>query len=745
MTDNVTADVTVVGTVTKITYRNDSNGYTVMILDTDSGEELTAVGIVPFTGEGDTLQLVGEMTYHSLYGEQLKIKTATRIIKRTIASVLKYLSGGSIKGIGPATAGKIVEKFGEDSLDIIENDPEQLAVIKGITREKAISIGEEYRRQFGIRDILMLLTPFSVTPEDALKIFRRFGNDSQELIKADPYLFCCEEVGFSFELAEAIADSFGADKTVFDRYKAGIMYVLRKNLANGHTCLPEDKLCAVAAQLLGCEESIVFSAIEKLKESFDIMSAVLDERSFIYITKYYNAERYIAARLLSMIDTADAVDKINDLEIDYVENRLKLKFEGLQREAVLSAGKNGVFIMTGGPGTGKTTTLNAIISIFERRNLDIVLAAPTGRAAKRISELTGRDAKTLHRLLEVEWSDENEQAFCKNEKNPIDCDLLIIDETSMVDVLLFESVLRALRPSCRLILVGDSDQLPSVGAGNILGDLIASNVIPKVALKTVFRQAGKSRIITNAHAVIDGETPDLKNSEGTDFFMLQRNSADSVSETVAQLVTERLPAAYGYSPLENIQVLCPSKKMDTGSVNMNIILQDRLNPKSDNKPEIYYKGGFIRLGDKVMQIKNNYDIVWKRDDGSQGSGVFNGDIGIVEKIDRRAMIFTVRYDDRVAEYSTDEVSQVELAYAVTVHKSQGSEFDCVIIPLYDAPVMLRYRNLLYTAITRAKKHLILVGKSDIFFQMAQNDRKTLRFTGLKHFLEAENENGKLFS
>ncbi len=735
MQGGVDAQEKLCGTIVKITYRNEHNGYTVLILEVD-GERVTVVGTMPFVSEGDTIECSGRMTYHASYGEQLRAETVERIIKNDRASLLRYLSSGSIKGVGPATARLIVEKFGEDTLDIIEHYPERLAEIRGISYAKAMNINSEYQKQFGLKDIMMLLSPFGVTPDEALKIFKKYGSSADRLIHDNPYILCEEGIDFSFDRAEEVAESFGVDSENASRLKAGILYILKKNLGNGHTCLPTEKLTSVATELLGVGSENIAIAIEGMLKSFVLFEEEIEGKNFVFLPEYYNAEKYIAARLCAVKSQIPSTLPVDELEIDRIENILKINFGDLQRAAIHAAVDNGLLILTGGPGTGKTTTLNAIIKILEHRDLNIILAAPTGRAAKRITELTGYEAKTIHRLLETEWADNGKHIFAKNERNPLECDAIIIDEMSMVDALLFESLLRALRPGCRIVMVGDADQLPSVGAGNVLNDLLCSGAIDSVKLKTVFRQAEKSRIVVSAHAIIDGKDIDLSIDNSSDFFMVKRHSVTECVNTVLELVTERLPNAYGFSKTEQIQVLCPSRKMDGGSINLNNCLQSLINPPSKNRRELNYMGVYIREGDKVMQVKNNYDITWTKPDGEMGSGVFNGDIGIVEVVDKRSGLLKVKFDDRTAEYLSDDLGQLELAYAVTVHKSQGSEFDCVVLPLFDVPSLLRYRNLLYTAVTRAKKMLVVVGREEIFRQMAANDRKTLRYTGLIHFLKA---------
>ena len=724
---------TILADVVKITFRNESNYYTVAILKNGT-EEFTAVGTLPFLNEGDTAEFTGEFIVHQTYGEQFKVESFDRKPPKNSAAILKYLASGSIKGVGPSTAQNIVQKFGEDSLDIIQNNPTALAKIKGISVSRAMSIHEEYQKQYGIRDIMLLLSKFNVTPDKCVPIYRKYGARSIETIKSNPYVLCSEDIDFSFELVEEIATDFAYDMSSEARIMAGIEYVLRKNLYNGHTCLPRNKFVPVACNLLDCKESVVEICCDKLIDTFQLCSEVIDSVEFLSIPSYYNAEQHIAARLFSVKRFINTSVTVDELEIQNVENRLGIKFEKLQRDAIFEAFKSGILVLTGGPGTGKTTTLNAIIKLFENRNLNIELAAPTGRAAKRMTELTGREAKTIHRLLEVEWGEGDTQHFARNEKNPLNCDVIIVDEASMIDAILFDNLLKALRLSCRIILVGDSDQLPSIGAGNVLNDILETEVFPSIRLKKVFRQAKESMIVTNAHAIIDGESADFSRKDSDCFFLTRADKYRTV-ETVLELITDRLPSAYAMDAITDIQVLCPSRKLDTGTVNLNNLLQEKLNPHKTGKPQLAYKGIYFRIGDKVMQIKNNYDLQFIKDNGEYGTGIFNGDVGYITDIDVRGGIIKVRYDDKVATYFSEDISQLELAYAVTVHKSQGSEYNCVIIPLCDVPSRLMYRNLLYTAVTRAKKLLVLVGSRDIWERMAQNDRKTLRYTLLQHFIK----------
>lgn len=725
------------GLVEKITYSNKQNGYTVCTVKVGS-EHITVVGTLPFISIGDNVKFIGSYTVHQIYGKQFSAQMYETVAPKTVAAILRYLSSGIIKGVGPATAERIVEKFGAQSLEIIQNNPEDLALIKGISREKAINISEEYKKQYGIRDLMLLLAPYQVSMERCIRVFQVLGTKAGEIIKDNPYVLCRDEIDFPFEWVEKIAYDFGISQDNELRLSSGIEYILRKNLLNGHTCLPRKKLVPVAVSLLESDELRIENICDKMIENLVIRTKTVNNKDFLMLPDYFNAEEYIAARLLAGKRYNNSKSFIDELEIDYIENKLGIKFEQLQRAAIKNAFENSIFVLTGGPGTGKTTTLNAIIKLFEQRDIDIQLAAPTGRAAKRMTELTGKEAKTIHRLLEVEWKDEENQKFARNERNPLECQVLIVDEASMIDSLLFESLLRALKISCRIILVGDTDQLPSVSAGNVLNDILASNLYSAVCLKKVFRQAMSSTIIANAHAIINGTPSDLSN-KSSDFFMLRANSPYDVCNIVLDLCDSRLPNAYGFDKLTDIQILCPSRKAEAGTVNLNNLLQSTLNPRSNNQPQLSYKGVYYRTGDKVMQIKNNYDLQWQRENGDIGFGVFNGDVGYITLIDIKGGIIKVKFDDKTVTYFAENIGELELAYAVTVHKSQGSEFECVILPLIDTPPQLLYRNLLYTAVTRAKKLLVVVGSENVYNKMAKNDRKTLRYTMLKEFL-IENEN-----
>lgn len=723
---------TLSGRIDYITYKNAQNGYTVFKVSA-GGEDVTVVGNFPFITVGDVVTLKGSYVLHPTYGQQFAATECSRETPSTSAAILRYLSSGAVKGIGPATAQKLVKKFGNETLEIIKENPERLAEIRGISLDKALSISDEYKKQFSLQDLMFFLSAFKITPEETARVYKSLGDGAVDRIKENPFVLCMDAIGFSFERVDEIADSLGIEERNQNRIAAGIEYILRHNLSNGHTCLPLERVCDLGAGFLSCERADIDEALDALICSRRIVIDNIDGTQFLFLPQYYSAEEFIAAKL-SILCSYSAFTTLHDLEIDYIENRLHIKYEKMQRRFIELAFSSGVAVLTGGPGTGKTTTLNGIIELFEQKDLKVLLAAPTGRAAQRMSELTGREAKTIHRLLEVQWGEDDRPHFNFNERNHLKCDVLIVDEMSMVDSLLFESLLRAVKLGTKLILVGDSDQLPSVSAGNVLHDIIDSGMIPFVALNKIFRQSDAGLIAYNAHEIINGNMPNL-DSKDADFFMIDCKDATKAAQTIVNLCAERLPKAYGFSSYDDIQVLCPSRKLELGTVSLNTRLQAKINPEEGVKSSISSGGFTFRVKDKVMQVKNNYDILWHRDDGEQGSGVFNGDIGIIEVIDNYAQLITVRFDDRVASYYGTDISQLEPAYAITVHKSQGSEFNCVILPLMNLQSQLTYRNLLYTAVTRAKRILIIIGDRETVKKMVENDRKTLRYSGLKKMIE----------
>lgn len=728
------ADELIKGTVADITYQNGETGFTVLELE-DGDNALTAVGIMPDVCVGEMVELLGNFDYHSVYGRQFSVFSYVRIFPSDSAAILRYLSAGSIKGIGPATAKRIVSAFGDDTFDVLLNHPQKTATIKGITLERAEEISRELAERNSMRDTLRFFAGHGFGTEDTLKIFKKYNQQSIRIVSENPYAICAQGVDISFARADSFANALGFGKDFDGRLKAGILYILQHNLSNGHTCLPVNKLLATSSDFLSVNEKTLWETLSSLcDEGYTVCCNVMDEPS-VFLREYYEAEQYISARL-SMARDAEESFPVTKAELESIEKKAGIKFDELQVKAINDMAAEGVFVLTGGPGTGKTTIINAMIEIFSNRGYKIALAAPTGRAAKRMTEVTGVEAKTLHRLLEVERITGGGHRFARNEKDPLDCDVIIIDEMSMVDSLLFAATLKALRLQCRIILVGDHNQLPSVGAGNVLQDVIYSDRYCSTTLTRIFRQAMESNIIVTAHNIVSGKKISL-DQNGGDFFMVQIENLHNASKYITELCTERLANANNVTLFDGIQVLCPSKMMALGVDSLNAKLQALVNPAQKGKNEITFQGYVIRENDKVMQIKNNYDISWIKEDGESGTGVFNGDIGIVTKIDKLARKITVKFEDKYAAYVAEEIFQLELAYAITVHKSQGSEFDYVIIPAADIPSKLMYRNLLYTAVTRAKKMLIIVGSNESVNKMIENDRKTLRYTGLRSFIEEE--------
>ncbi len=724
------------GTVERIVYRNEENEYTVLELGCGD-DTITAVGIMPMVFEGEELKLIGTFTSHATYGQQLSVSAFERGVPSSVLGILKYLSGGAVKGIGPSTAARLVKEFGENTLEVLENDPERVARLKGISIEKAKSFSEQLKANTSIRELLMYLGAFGISPTDAIALWKKFGNDTIQIIEDNPYSLCIEGSDISFETADMIAGkkNFAPDSSL--RIRAGLAYVLRHNRRSGHTCVPQDKLLSKTAEFLQVEIISTQSALEGMITDGTLVRDTFLDREFIFLPDLYQSESYTAARMKMLLRYPVAPMSDAQKLIEDVENRTGIKYADLQKEAIMQALQKGLLVLTGGPGTGKTTTLNAIISILKRKGQTVLLAAPTGRAAQRMSELTGCEAKTLHRLLEVQYNRDDRPEFKKNEMNMLNCDALIVDELSMVDTLLFESVLRALPLGCRIILVGDSDQLPSVGAGNVLADLVASEIIPVVALKEIFRQSQQSLIVTNAHKIVSGTMPEL-NIKDNDFFFLPCPNPAQARELIISLCSERLPRSYGFSPISDIQVLCPGRKGILGTYELNQHLREALNPPAKTKDEVTFGFATFRTGDKVMQVKNNYNISWlKESTGEYGEGIFNGDIGIVQAIDKVSKRMQIKFDDRIAVYDGDCVGDLELSYACTVHKSQGNEFEAVVMPLIKNSQYLYYRNLLYTGVTRAKKLLILVGNRETVEYMVNNNVRTLRYSGLKSMLERD--------
>ena len=721
------------GSVEEIIYRNANNGYTVLTLLSD-GATATAVGSMSDVNIGDELKLVGNWKNHSSYGEQFAFEYYEQFMPSSSDSILKYLSSGIVKGIGRATAKRLVDAFGEKTLEIMQKEPQRLVEIKGISSEKAAALSAAINKAFGMREVMLYLEKYRISTQEAVNVWKVLGADAIALIESDPYILCRGDINVSFDRADRIAAALDKPCDDLCRIRAGIIYIITYNSGNGHTCLPRERLLSVTAKFLKLTEEQISAVLDSLIIDGGLISDTVSEKSFIFLPDLYRSESYSADRLEMMLKFPPEKITGVELALESFERRQQISYATLQRKAIIEAMSGGLLILTGGPGTGKTTTLNAIIALYKQCGINVSLAAPTGRAAQRMSEVTGCEAKTIHRLLEVEWDRNDRPVFKKNERDLLDCDALIIDELSMVDASLFEGVMRALPLGCRLIMVGDSDQLPSVGAGNVLGDLIASGRIPVVQLTEIFRQSMKSLIVTNAHRIVHGEMPEVRRTD-SDFFFMACSEKEKIANTIVELCSRRLPTSYGYSAFSDIQVLCPGRKGELGVTDMNKRLQQRLNPPGEKKKELQMPIYTLRLGDKVMQTKNNYDLLWSKNDGTEGAGVFNGDIGVIEDINVHARIASVRFDDKSVLYDSDALLDLELAYATTVHKSQGNEFNAVVMPMYYGPPQLYYRNLLYTAVTRAKKLLILVGNLSTLRTMVDNNRKTLRYSALREFLE----------
>ena len=721
---------TLKGTIENVVYRNENNDYTVLEIVDGEDNFITAVGVIPLAFEGEIVALKGRWTYHKEFGKQFAFDSFEKSLPDDVDGIFKYLSSGTIKGVGPVTALKIVNRFGVDSFDVIEHRPEWLADISGITRKKAVEISKSFCEQSGIRGVMMFCKDF-IGPGEIGKVYKKFGAGAVGIIKENPYVLCDGELGIPFAKADAIAKSLGLDLDSKHRVKSGIIYILSHSASgSGHTCLPRQEITVLAIELLQISEERINTLIDALLNEGEISCYKKAGVEFIMTNETAEDEDTVARNIKRLSDTAGHLGAIDiHTLIEKVELGSNINFAPMQREALLASLENGVMILTGGPGTGKTTVVKAMLSIFGSVGLKTVLVAPTGRAAKRMSEATGEEAKTVHRMLEMERTTDGGVRFARGERNPISENVVIVDEASMLDLSLTAAMLRAMKRGSRLVIIGDSDQLPSVGAGNVLSDLIASERIRTIRLTDVFRQSSESLIITNAHRINEGKSPIL-NVTDNDFFFVRREREGDIAETVASLIDERLPRTYGKNIKEQIQVITPSKKGSAGVEVLNGVLQSRLNPPSKFKKEKQAHGVIFREGDRVMQIANNYDIEWEKN-GIVGVGLFNGDIGIIEEINQNEESMIIRFDDKIADYSFDLLDELDLAYAITVHKSQGSEYPVAVIPMYPCAPMLMARNLFYTAVTRAKNMVILVGRSDIPRKMVENNRQILRYTALK--------------
>ena len=720
------------GVVSSVVFTNAENGYTVLRLDTIDGV-VTAAGSVPGVSAGERLVMTGVWVTHPQYGEQFKCEAFEVRPPSGADEIFRYLASGAVKNIGPAKAREIVDRFGNDTLDIIENDPDKLAVIGGISLRSARKIGEDYRRQAGLRRLIDFLSRYSIKPLIATRVYKDYGNNSLDAVKDNPYLIVSEYYGADFFEADSIAIDLGFESNCTERLSAALIFELVHNMGNGHTFIPKDKLTAAVCQLLSVNSDVVSEALDALNESEDIVVTEVAGIIGCYLNHLFDAENYTSYRLIDMTKNARKSERDKkELQkiISDAESKQKIKYANMQLEAIKYAASSDILALTGGPGTGKTTTVCAILMLFDSLGLKTALCAPTGRAAKRLSELCNREAATIHRLLGANLDEDGLHIFEYNESNTLEADAVIVDESSMIDILLISSLLKALKNGCRLIMVGDADQLPPVGPGNMFSDVIRSGVIPVVALTEIFRQAEGSGIVKCAHNVNNGILPDLT-EKYTDFFFMRRQTDEQLAETVAELYSKRLPENMGIDPAQ-IQVLSPTRKKASGTVALNGLLQEKLNPKCIQKNEKQFGDFVFRTGDKVMQVRNNYDILWETPDKlTKGAGVFNGDIGVIKNIDTDKESMLIDFDDKIVNYSFERLSELEPAFAMTVHKSQGSEYHAVILAMTEAASMLLSRSVLYTAMTRAKSLLVIVGNPSIMEQMVRNDKRQRRYSGLR--------------
>ncbi len=724
---------TIKGTVSTVIYENQENGYTVLRLDTGSEGLATVVGCLPCATPGEEMELEGSWASHPAHGRQFKAERAVRRLPETVTAIYEYLAFGGVKGIGPVTARLIVESFGVKALDVIEEEPERLTEVRGITAKKAQEIGRSFRRRAGLRRLMEFLVGEGLKAQLAMRLYRVYGDDALAAVKDNPYIMVNEYIGADFYDADTLAINLGFGADSVERLQAAALFELSHNLNNGHIFIPRDKLCEATAKLIDVDCGIVSEAVDELAEQGDIVQEDIAGKTAIYLSSIYSAETEVAERILYMAGTGPTIPSGLAGLIEKAQSDLGVALSDGQRRAVETAAKNQVAVLTGGPGTGKTTTVKAILKLFNYMGLKTMLTAPTGRAAKRMGELCSEDAQTVHRLLGAAFNDElGIPVFQKCAEDPLDADAVILDEASMVDIVLMQALLNAMKPECRLVLVGDADQLPSVGPGNVFSDIIRSGAVQTICLTEIFRQAAESRIVRNAHRINGGEIPDLQN--GGDFFFLQRNTPEKTVETIIELCRERLPRNMGIDS-SLIQVLSPTRLYETGTANLNRLLQAALNPPGEKKNEKRFGDFLFREGDKVMQIRNNYDIMWKKGEVS-GAGIFNGDVGRILAIDNQEQTVTVDFEDRVAIYSFDMLTELEPAYAVTVHKAQGSEYKAVIFSAFKGSPGLLSRPLLYTAVTRARDLLIIVGDKEVIRQMTENNRRQRRYSGLKIRLES---------
>ena len=727
----------IAGTIESIVYHNEENGYSVFDIENDEGKFITATGILPGICVGERVELYGDWVHHKTYGKQFRVDKFKKVLPKSKNNILKYLSSGAIRGIGPKIAEKIVNMYGEDTFDVLFNHPEWLAQIKGITEIRAREIGVDFAEKEGVRNILVYCGD-TFSPTAAMKIYNAYGRDALEKIRSNPYVLCYDFEELSFKTIDEFALSIGVSLDHNERIKCGIVYVLKFFAArDGHTFLTYDKLVKESSKLLLTSKENVEKQITPLVEEKRIVTVFTSAFKHIYLKNLYDAEQYIAKKLFTIKNSAQIVDSANISkfieDVEYVNN---IKYAYMQKVAIANAMQNGVMVLTGGPGTGKTTVIKGLLVLFHSMGLKCALCAPTGRAAKKMSEATSHKASTIHRLLEVSsGADElGRHHFMRDSSDPLDEDVIIVDETSMIDVLLMESLLKAIKPGSKLILIGDINQLPSVGTGNVLKDVIESKAFSVVELNEIYRQSKDSGIVLNAHLIKNGQIPDIK-EKYEDFYFIKKDDESKIPAFIVDLVSKRLKNKYKLNVLTDIQVISPTKNEQNGTSNLSYLLQEALNPKSADKKEHKLTSGKVfRVGDKVMQIKNNYDLEWDAD-GKKQCGIFNGDIGIIKDIDEENNQLIIDFDERIVKYDFSILDELEIAYAVTVHKSQGSEYPFVILPVVKCASILMTRNLIYTAITRAEKMVILIGSNEIFEYMINNDKQKERNSGLRHFLE----------
>lgn len=724
------------GTVEHIIFANEENGYTVLTVETGDGGEVTVTGCLPFAAVGEMLTLHGSWMRHPSHGQQFKAEYAERTMPHGADAIYEYLSSRTVKGVGPATASVLVTAFGDETLEVIEFFPEKLAGLRGMTLRKATEISESLKRQLTLRRLMEFLNLHGIRPQYAMRLYAMFGGDALDKVRENPYILCVPQVSAEFAEADALALRLGMSADSSHRVDAAIVFELEYNSRSGHVFIPREKLILATATLICVDRELVERELDILLNNDDLHGEKVAGCDACYLPELYLAESETAQRILSMVSMkpegkVDITEIVADIEAEQ-----GISYAPLQKKTLEIAAQSQIMALTGGPGTGKTTTVRAIIAMLDRMGIEVALAAPTGRAAKRMTELTGREASTIHRLLEAGFGEGGSLVFKRNAENLLKCGAIILDECSMVDITLIHSLLEAMPMSARLILVGDADQLPSVGPGNVLLDILRAFCVPQISLTEIFRQKSQSKIIENAHLINSGQKPDLETNKG-DFFFMRRMDPEACVQTVVSLCAERLPKNMGISP-EDIQVLTPTRKGPAGTFSLNLALQEALNPPLKERKEKKFGETVFRCGDRVMQIRNDYDIIWSTKDKSKaGTGVYNGDIGYIADIDAAHEMLYVDYDGKIASYSFEMLGELEHAFAMTVHKSQGSEYRAVILCLCSMPPQLMHRGVLYTAVTRARQILIIVGNDENVFAMAENYKQVRRYSGLRARLAQE--------